>query len=97
VGKPVRIWADFNGLFGDVLCLSHGDTASDERGDQVVLHEGMKVLAFDEDSDDAGKPDNLIATGTVARAPFWPEHAGSRWVLLIDADGVRHESNLEAR
>ena len=92
--EPVRVWADFNGLFGDVLCLSHGETARDEHGDQVVLHEGMKVLAFDLDSDDEGNPDNLIATGRVARAPSWLEHAGSRWVLLIDANGVRHESDL---
>jgi hypothetical protein len=60
----------------------------------VVLHEGMKVLAFDLDSDDEGNPDYLIAAGRVARATSWLEHTGSRWVLLIDADGVRHESDL---
>jgi hypothetical protein len=38
--------------------------------------------------------DDLLATGTVEPAPDWLQCNGSRWVLRIDADGVRHESDL---
>lgn len=93
-GSVMKVWADFNGLFGDVLCLTHRDTVRDERGVQVELREGMIITAFDGDADAGGDPDNIIATGTVARPPDWLVHTGSRWVLLIDADGVRHESDL---
>jgi hypothetical protein len=52
----------------------------------------MKVIAFDEDVDDDGNPDNLIASGTVERPPEWLRCRGSRWVLRIDYFG--HESDF---
>ena len=58
------------------------------------MHEGMVVTAFDEDVDDDGKPDKLLASGTVERSPAWLRCNGSRWVLRIDENGVRHESDL---
>ena len=53
--------ADFNGLFGDVLCLSHGDSCIDADGATVQLAAGMAVIAFDEDADENGQRDDLIA------------------------------------
>jgi len=58
------------------------------------MRQGMIITAFDKDADADGNPDDLIATGIVARPPTWLTHAGSRCVLLIDTDGVRHESDL---
>jgi len=89
-----RLRADFNGLFGDVLCLSHTDTCLDEEGNPVVLITGMKVVAFEPDSDALGNPDELLAAGTVEPAP--PEVAcrGSKWILVVDENGVRHQSEL---
>ena len=89
-----RLWADFNGLFGEYLCLSHGDTCRDETGADVTLRSGMLVTAYCEDSDEDGRPDSLIASGTVE--PATPGLVGhhSRWVLRIDGHGVRHESDL---
>ena len=55
------------------------------------------VTAFDEDVDDEGKPDNLIAAGIVERPPKWLSCNGSRWVVRINRDGVRHESDLRQR
>jgi hypothetical protein len=31
----IRLRADFNGCYGDLLCLSHSDTAADEHGAEV--------------------------------------------------------------
>ena len=89
-----RISADFNGLFDDLLCLSHADTARDEAGGEVVLQAGMTVVAYDEDTNDAGERDCLIASGLVEPSPSWLTCTGSRWVLRIDQHGVRHESDL---
>jgi hypothetical protein len=57
-----RVWADFNGLFGDILCLTHDETARDEQGNRVVLQEGMRLRAFDFDADDSGNPDKIKTT-----------------------------------
>lgn len=86
--------ADFNGIFGEILCLSHSDAAETESGQLVVLRAGMRLTAFDDDSDDHGRPDKLIATGVVEPSPDWLRCKGSRWVLRIDASGVHHASDL---
>jgi hypothetical protein len=88
-----KLRADFNGLFGDVLCLSHGDSCPDENGATVLLSPGMSVIAFDLDVED-GRPDNLIASGIVEQSPDWLRCNGSKWVLKIDSNGVRHESEI---
>src|SRR5215468_746655 len=88
------LYADFNGLFGDLLRLSHSDRRRDAEGNEVFLRAGMVVTAFEDDLDDEGNPDNLIATGVVEQSPHWLARNGSRWVLRIDQNGVRHESDL---
>lgn len=85
----VRLKGDFNGLFEDLLCLSHTDTCTDEDGNHVPLREGMHVTAYDPDDRD----DDLIATGVVEAAPDWLSCKGSKWVLRIDFNGVRHQSD----
>lgn len=90
-----RVRADFNGLFREILCLSHSDTAENETGAVVRLHAGMVLTAFDKDTDDEGKRDDLIASGVVEQAPEWLQCNGSRWVLRIDELGVRHESDFD--
>ena len=88
-----RLRADFNGVFGKVLCLSHCDTCLNESGQVVDLVAGMSVTAFDEDLGMDGLPDNLIAHGVVQPSPDWLQCRGSRWCLMIDEHGVRHESD----
>lgn len=96
--KDVRLHADFNGLFmsDGILCLSHREMCRDQDGNDVVVEEGMLATAFDEDVDGDGNGDDLLASGTVARAPDWLAKHGSRWVLRIDQRGVRHESDERA-
>lgn len=91
--KERRLRADFNGAFGDVLCLSHSDECLDENGAPVILEAGMVVTAFEDDVDDHGERDNLLATGVVEPAPDRLACRGSRWVLRYDERGVRHESD----
>ncbi|HWX55794.1 MAG TPA: hypothetical protein VN176_14495 [Verrucomicrobiae bacterium] len=95
--RVIRVHADFNGVFQDgrMLCLSHGDTSTDEDGNKVILCAGMLLTAFDEDTDEHGNRDNLIATGTVEPAPDWLRKHGSKWVLMTDENGVSHESDLQ--
>jgi len=89
-----KVRADFNGLFGELLCLSHGATCVDETGAALELRSGMVVTAFDEDTDEHGHPDDLLATGIVEPSPDWLQCKGSRWVLRIDRNGVRHQSDV---
>ena len=94
MSKTPKLRADFNGLFGDILCLSHGDTCVDEAGREVSLSAGMYVTAFDEDADEHGNRDDLCASGTVEPAPGWLRQHGSRWILRLDEKGCWHESDL---
>ena len=89
-----RLSADFNGCFGELLCLSHGDSCRTEDGTEVKLVEGMLVTAYEEDIDDAGGRDDLIATGVVEQSPEELSCAGSRWCLRFDENGIRHESEV---
>jgi hypothetical protein len=94
VDGPIEVWADFNGLFSQLLCLTHNNYCLDASGNQVQMKAGMRVTAFTEDIED-GVPDDLIATGTVEPSPEWLACRGSRWVLRIDQNGVRHRSEVE--
>jgi hypothetical protein len=94
-GEYVEVWADFNGLFSELLCLTHSDHCLGSKGGNVQMSPGMKVMAFDEDLNENGVRDDLIATGVVEQAPQWLACKGSRWVLRIDANGVRNRSDLK--
>ncbi|HVZ19051.1 MAG TPA: hypothetical protein VG897_18180 [Terriglobales bacterium] len=93
--RASQVWADFNGLFGPILCLSHKDYSTDRAGRKVELSTGMKLTAYMEDLDDDGNPDDLVASGVVEPSPETLRCNGSRWVLRIDENGVRHESEIQ--
>jgi hypothetical protein len=90
----IRLRGDFNGLFGDLLCLSHSDVSTDDAGTAVPLGDGMDVVAFEEDIED-GQACYLVAKGRVVPSPVSFQHRGSRWCLLIDEQGVRHVRVLD--
>ncbi len=85
----LRLAGDFNGLFSEVLCLSHEETCRTPDGQRVEVLEGMLAVALEPDIEEDGTPSELFATGTIERAPDWLACRGSRWVLRIDSDGVR--------
>jgi hypothetical protein len=64
-----KVWADFNGLFGELLCISHKETVLDESGQTLTLMPGMHLTAFMEDADENGKRNDLLASGTVEASP----------------------------
>jgi len=69
--KPAGVRADFNGLFGDLLCLSHEDTCLDDTGAAFLLRERLTLTAFDADADTDGNGDDLIAGGVMEPSPSW--------------------------
>jgi hypothetical protein len=85
--------ADFNGLCGDLLCLSHGEPCRDASGSPVELSEGLRVIAFEDDSFE-NKPSYLVASGSIESAPEELACLGSRWVLHIDIQGVRNVAEI---
>jgi hypothetical protein len=94
---PADTWicTDFNGfLEPGLLCLAHSEAVKDASDRTVVLREGMVVTAFDLDADDDGKPDRILATGTVERSPEYAQCRGSVWSLRVDSVGVQWESKL---
>lgn len=93
MGMKGRVRADFNGVFSEVLCLSHEDSVIDDLGTAIRLCEGMVITAYDEDIDESRVRDDLLATGVVERSPAWLACAGSKWALRLDSRGVRHESD----
>lgn len=95
--SPTRVRGDFNGLFEDVLCLSHGDSCLNESGEVVLLKAGMTVTAIEEDYDAEGKRDDLVATGVVEHSPSWLKCRGSKWALMINANGVQHQSYFKEK
>jgi hypothetical protein len=63
----------------------------DSEGKTVTLQEDMPVFVYDEDWDDAGKEDNLIADGTVRLNTACGWTSAAKWCCVIDKKGIRHE------
>jgi hypothetical protein len=87
---PPLINADFNGLFTDRgLNLEVAGVHWDLARLNLNLNEGMRLRAFELDSED-GQRDNLIAEGVAQR---WAEKSGRpHWVLVLDY--FCHESDV---
>jgi len=95
LNQPVFL-VDFNELVEpQVVLLSATDQREDQGGRMITLVEGMRVLVWDQDVNELGERDDLIAAGTVARieagAGGWPKNA--MWSCLIDERGIRHRSD----
>lgn len=91
----LKVHGDFNGWFGDVLCLSHGDTAVDAFGATVPLSEGMELVAFEEDAAEDGSPEFIVAHGFVVRSGESLQRCGSRWSLQVDDLEPRRVRSLD--
>lgn len=86
--KP-RIWLDFNELCAadehsgaPIYLFSQGDIVNDSYGNDVELHEGMAVSLFDDDLDDQGRPDAILAEGVVIRS-FLNSDPRVKWLVRL--------------
>jgi hypothetical protein len=79
-GSPPIYW-DFNRtLPSDRFRLDHPALLSELASHQVELSEGLRLNLWDEDADDSGQRDDLVATGTVT----W-SRSDDTWIIEIDA------------
>lgn len=87
-----RLYVDFNEMLErDLVLLSKADTNVDSAGVTIVLREGLRVYVYQDDLDEFGREDNLIAEGVVESCSGSGWAAAAKWCCRIDG-GVRHES-----
>lgn len=84
-----RVFADFNDLLSSPrrLWLDTVGARDDLERQGVELRDGLEIMLYDHDLDDAGNRDDLIVEGVVSR-----DSATGRWMATIDPHTIRHES-----
>jgi hypothetical protein len=96
--KRPRFHVDFNELIErDLVLLSKDDTKLTSTGESIFLCEGLAIEVYDDDVDDRGEPDNLIASGIVERNSTIGWAKDVKWNCRIDSRGIRHESDLKQK
>ena len=55
----------------------------------------MSITVSDHDIGDDGTRDDIFASGIVEISPEFAQCQGSKLSLRIDANGIRHESDLK--
>jgi hypothetical protein len=86
---------DFNNMVKhNIVLLSKEDCKIDINQELVLLKEGMQITVTDDDLDENGNVDNLVATGTVElnTTKGWGERV--KWCCRIDSNGIRHQSDI---
>ena len=87
-----RIYADFQNLDdNNRLRLTTAGTFEDLARNNIQLREGLKLTFYMDDADEQGRPDDLLADGTVQ---FNQEQ--ECWVAAIDWSDLRHASDEPA-
>jgi hypothetical protein len=83
-----RVYTDFQNLDGaNQLRLTCAGTTRDLRRLGLELREGLALTLYTDDTDDRGRPDELLADGVVRY------NADEQcWVAEVDWGAVRHAS-----
>ncbi len=90
---PPRVYADFqNADDANRLLLTCAGTAQDLERLGLQLTEGLALTLYNDDEDDAGRPDELRAEGVVHY-----DNDQECWVAAIDWGALRHASEEYAR
>jgi hypothetical protein len=84
-GSP-PVWVDFNRGGGDIVLLDLPGTRSDLDRLGITLSVGLVLNMWDQDSNDTGERDDLIARGTVE---WYPDKA--TWAARITWSGHASE------
>jgi hypothetical protein len=84
-----KVYADFQNLDGaNRLRLTGAGTRQDLKRYGIALHEGCVLTFYMDDADEEGRPDDLLAEGTV-RFNLQEQC----WVAEIDWAALRHSSD----
>ena len=87
-----RMYVDFNEMpSNERVLLSKTVTKLDSDGNTIHLSEGLEVYVY-QDSDIDGNDDNLLADGICIVNTFTDWSSKVKWIVLIDAKGVKHQS-----
>jgi hypothetical protein len=89
-----RLYVDFNELIEEnLVLLSQKDTKLDFDGNEILLFEGKQVDIYEDDIDENGFADNLLATGTVEinNTGLFP---ACKWNCRINDKGIQNESEI---
>jgi hypothetical protein len=87
-----RVYADFQNLDDkNRLRLTCAGTRQDLERLGLELCDGMILTLYTDDANDGGKPDELLAEGTVHY-----NDAEKCWVAAIDWSAIRHASEQAA-
>ena len=93
-----RIYVDFNELLeSNLVMLSQSDQKLDSDGNTVSFFVGQTVKIYENDIDDSGKEDNLVASGTVELNTHGGTTSPCKWNCRIDPAGIRHASEISAQ
>lgn len=95
MSRPV-FHVDFNELLEpDLVLLSRTDIRQAKDGHAIALAQGMPVRIWDGDVDAHGNRDDLIAEGVAMRNTHGGGSRHVRWCCRIDANGIRHQSDID--
>ena len=87
-----RIYADFQNLdHANRLRLTSAGTFRDLERQSIHLREGLTLIFYTDDANEAGEADELIAEGIVHY-----DEAERCWVAAVDWDALRHASDERA-
>jgi len=85
----VKLWTDFNASSDNGLRLNCKGTIEDLSRQGLELKEGMKLLLWDEDTDETNNQDNLVVEAVA--------HYDDKlkiWEGVFNWDDIRHESEV---
>ena len=80
---------------GHRVHAGEGDEKLSTGGEKILLRDGLVIDVYSDDLNNKGEPDNLIASGIVERNASLGWAKGIKWCCRVDAQGIRHESDIE--
>ena len=71
-----------------IYLFSQADIVNDSNGNDIELHEGMKVSVFDSDLDALNMPDALLADGIITKN-YFEQYPNVKWLIKL----IKHKAN----
>ena len=96
----VRIWLDFNELCTEddqgnpIYLFSQADLVNDSDGNDVELYEGMEVSVFDNDLDDWGQTDAILAEGIIIKNTL-KDYPLVKWLIKLTKNKASYKSGAK--